>query len=100
MKTISLIEITPDEFISQTAEEVFKRIKEHLSKKEQSESYLTSKEAAKLLQLSLPTLGKYCKAGFIRSYRISKTIRFKKSEIDQMVNKGLRFNLKREGGLL
>ncbi len=100
MKKISLIELTPEELVDQTADKVFARIKEHLAQRETKETYLTRQEAANLLQLSLPTLDGYCKRGFLPSYRIGKTIRFKESEIKQIVNGGLRYNLKKKGGKL
>lgn len=48
------------------------------------EQYLTRKEAAKLLNISLPTLQKYTEAGYIDKHRLgeSNTARYKLSDIE------------------
>lgn len=53
------------------------------SKKESSGKniYLTRKQTADLLQISLPTLHQYTKNCFIASYRIGNKIRYKESDI-------------------
>lgn len=53
------------------------------SKKESSGKniYLTRKQTADLLQISLPTLHQYTKSCFIASYRIGNKIRYKESDI-------------------
>jgi excisionase family DNA binding protein len=97
MENIILQQITVDELVSKTAQKVTEQIRDLLPKQEKQESYLTFKEVAKLLQLSLPTLHEYCKSGLIPSYRLGRNIRFKRSEIDHIITKGLRF-IKKEGG--
>mgnify|MGYP003627224028 FL=1 len=43
--------------------------------------YLTRKEVAKLLGVSLPTLNDWSKKGVIPSYRIETRVRYKKEEV-------------------
>jgi excisionase family DNA binding protein len=45
--------------------------------------YITRKEAAAKLRVTLATVDKYAKAGIIQSYRIGGRIRFKSSEIEK-----------------
>lgn len=43
--------------------------------------YITRKQTAKLLGISLPTLGLWSKNGMIPSYRIASRVRYKKDEV-------------------
>jgi excisionase family DNA binding protein len=83
--------ISEEEFIDKTAAAVFERIKSYLPRSDNSPEFLTRKEAARLLHISLPTLSLYCKNGTIPSYRVGPNIRLKKLEIEQIVTDGLRF---------
>lgn len=47
---------------------------------------LNRNEVAKLLQISLPTLNAWSKAGRIPSYRIGSRIRYKKNEVLDSLN--------------
>jgi len=49
--------------------------------KEEEDTLITRKEAAKLLNVSTTTLSGYCKSGVLVSYRIGSLIRFKKSQV-------------------
>jgi excisionase family DNA binding protein len=95
MKTISFYEITPDELVAKTVERVTECIKDILQVQDRPEEYLTAKETAKLLKISSVTLNDYCKREFIPSYRVGGTVRFKRSEIDGILTKGLRFKYKK-----
>lgn len=44
--------------------------------------FLTRKETAKLLTVSLPTLSEWTKRGLITGYRISCRVRYKRSEVE------------------
>lgn len=49
-----------------------------------SEKVLTKKEAASYLKISLPTLSKYIKGGYIKVHSVAGTrMRFKLSELDK-----------------
>jgi len=49
----------------------------------QQVEYLTRQETAKILQISLPTLSEWTKAGIIKGYRINSRVRYKRSEIEK-----------------
>jgi len=55
------------------------------------EKYLTRKEAADALSITLPTLHAYSLAGTIKAYRLGRKVRYKKSELDSALKL---FNLK------
>jgi excisionase family DNA binding protein len=66
--------ITPQEITSQPA----------------SDKLLTKKEAAEYLKISLPTLSKYIRQGYIKAHTVAGTrMRFKSSDLDKAL-KGLR----------
>lgn len=63
-------------------EEVEGVMQERLPKaKEEEIKYLTRKETAQLLGISLPTLNDWTKKGLLKSYRISSRIRYIESEV-------------------
>jgi hypothetical protein len=55
--------------------------------------FLTRKQTAKRLQISLVTLSAWTKKGLLKGYRISGQIRYKSGEIEQSLN-----NIKTDGG--
>ena len=50
------------------------------------ESYITRKEAANNLCITLPTLTKWTLEGKLRGYRIGRRVLYKKNEVDQAVS--------------
>ena len=44
--------------------------------------FITSKDACKILGVTLPTIASWRKSGIIIAYRIGNKVRFKKSEIE------------------
>jgi excisionase family DNA binding protein len=60
------------------------------------ENFLTRKQAAKSLQISLPTLHQYTKDSLIPSFRIGYKVRYKESDIEKALterNYGRRVSL-------
>jgi excisionase family DNA binding protein len=51
------------------------------------EEYITRKEAAQILKVSLVTLHKYTTTGLVPAYRICRQIRLKESEVRQSMEK-------------
>ena len=51
--------------------------------KEPQDEYLTRKQAASLLGVSLPTLNEWSKSGTITGYRIATRVRYKRAEIER-----------------
>ena len=59
-----------------------KEIVQNFQPKKQPE-YLTRKEVAKILKVSLVTLSDWNKKGVLKPYRLGNLIRYKRAEIDQ-----------------
>ncbi len=63
--------------------------------KSEDQEYLTRKEVAKLLKISLTTLNDWSKQGIIQAYRIGNRVLYKKKEIEDSVSKVQSFKYKR-----
>lgn len=77
--------ITPQQLISNILKDVRTELKEivlNFQPKKQPE-YLTRKEVAKILKVSLVTLSDWNKKGVLKPYRLGNLIRYKREEIDQ-----------------
>lgn len=83
MGAIQFINKHPEEFLHEISQLIDQKIHEHFKKfkMEHQEQILTQKEAAKFLRISKGTLIKWCKIGKIKSYKIGKQLRYKKSEL-------------------
>jgi excisionase family DNA binding protein len=82
MEKIITDQISISDLVNRLALKV-KEINEQRPGSEPLEKYLTRKETAKLLQVSLVTLNEWSKKGIIQSYRIGGRIRYKYSEINE-----------------
>lgn len=91
MKELILNSLTPEEFkeLIQGAIRETLAIDSHGTKKTDKQNlsnldndpFLTRKQTADLLQISLPTLHQYTKGGLITSYRIGNKVRYKNSDV-------------------
>ncbi len=77
--------ITPQQLKESILSDVRTELKEivlNFQPKKQPE-YLTRKEVAKILKVSLVTLSDWNKKGVIKPYRLGNLIRYKRSEIEE-----------------
>lgn len=85
MQNIILSTKNIDDFISDVANEVVKRMELWQTNKPTTQSetkeYLTRKEAAAMLNISLPTLWALSKNGTIKSHRIGSRVLYKTDEL-------------------
>jgi excisionase family DNA binding protein len=78
--------VTLEEFFKIDEEIVEKKINEKIKiEKKETFSYLTRKEVAKMLRITLPTLHEWTKMGWLPSYRIGTRVLYKSNEIDAAV---------------
>jgi excisionase family DNA binding protein len=76
-----IIPLTEKEFDEHVTAAV-KRALENFSPSKEEIIYLTRKQVAKKLHISLPTLNEYTKTGKLKGYRINGRILYKKNEIN------------------
>lgn len=62
-------------------EELSKSIEDSVNKRNDTESYLTRKEVAQKLKISLPTLNQLTKSGILTSYRIGGRVLYNEHEV-------------------
>ena len=80
--------ISPEDFKKEIVEDVAthisKILEEIISNKQpkQNPEFITSKEAASILKITLPTLYEWRRKGIVKAYRIANKIRFKQSEVE------------------
>jgi len=67
-------------------EELAKVTKEPIEKNEEYK-YLTRKQTAKRLQISLVTLSKWTNEGIIKGYRVSRFVRYRSDEVKLALTK-------------
>ena len=82
MENLILKQISVSDFKEIISDTLRDEIRNTISAKPSQEQYLTRKETAKLLQISLVTLWSWSKEGIIQSYTIGSRVRYKKSDID------------------
>ena len=81
--------VVTKEDLTNTIASVLKEQLEALSVVDQNNQteYLTRKEVAKLLGISLPTLSDWSKRGVVPSYRIQSRVRYVKAEVLECLEK-------------
>ena len=50
-------------------------------------TFLTRKEVAKILKISLPTLNEWNKLGILKPYRIGRLVRYKSAELEEALTR-------------
>ena len=75
-----------------TSEDLYSKIREIISEElnkrltpEPPQLYITKKEAAAKLRLSLPTLGRLTSDGTLQGYRVGRRVLYKADEIENAV---------------
>lgn len=87
MQQITITQITPQE-LEVLIENVLRKIlnlKDQEPKSKAEPEFITRKEAAKILGITLPTLSDWTKRGIVKGYRIASRVRFKKDEIQNSI---------------
>src|SRR5688572_26930527 len=72
-----------DSRIAETVKKELQTFLAHLSIPSTQNEYLTRKEAASLLSISLPTLHEWTKEGKVVGYRIASRVRYKRTDLEQ-----------------
>ena len=90
MENLLLSSISIDSLKAELSDTIIKEISSCLADfqpKQPDTDFITRKEAAVILGVSLPTLAKWTLNGIIPAYRISSRIRYKKSEVEESLLK-------------
>ena len=58
---------------------------ERLKEKETNDVYLTRRQTAEILKVSLPTLHTWSQKGLLKSHKINSRVRYIKSEVEKFI---------------
>ncbi|MDP9954794.1 excisionase family DNA binding protein [Epilithonimonas hungarica] len=89
METVKIVHITMAELNAMMVKVVtdeMERAKKFLSKTTKQSDYLTKKEVATRLKISIGTLNNWIKDEKIPSHKIGRRVLFKESEIEESIN--------------
>jgi excisionase family DNA binding protein len=80
--------ISIEEFFQRIEKIIEEKIDEKIKvEKKETVRYLTRKEVAALLRITLPTLHEWTKFGWIPSYRIGTRVLYKEKEVEERIGK-------------
>ncbi len=85
MRKVYFNEFSLDEMCDALSSSVIQKILPLLPTSVPKAEYITRKEAASKLKISLVTLGNWTKRGVIKGYRVGSRVRYKSNEIDQAI---------------
>lgn len=89
MENVIMTTIRIEELKTVISDTVRLELSKHLSfgeRSSQQTELLTRKDAAKYLDISLPTLLEFTKTGKVKGYRIGTRVRYKRAELEQALN--------------
>ncbi len=75
--------ITPEQLTEKFLKGVDERIRELVNEPEKPREYLTRKEVAERLCITLPTVHSWINKGILNPYRIGNRVLFKSDELDK-----------------
>ena len=82
---ISIPESTIKNIVEQAVLKAFENHQPPTLTSSEPDPYLTKKEAAKFLSCSVSTIDNYRRAGTLKRYNFGSSVRFKRSELLQMI---------------
>jgi excisionase family DNA binding protein len=66
--------------------------------KESQSDYISRKEVAKMLQVTLPTLNDYTKLGWLQCYKIGNRVLYRRDEVEQSLRQ-VQYQRGKKGGI-
>ena len=87
--------ITVNELLSQVEQLIDAKFSIFPKKENDQPEYLSRKEVAKLLKITLPTLHDWTKLGFLKSYKMGSRVLYKLSEVKETLEKAQTYKHKK-----
>lgn len=90
MEAIQFLGTSPADLITELKNSLIPELREQLAKDfqpKQPTEYLTRKEVCELLSIDLSSLHRWRKEGTLTAYGIGNRVYFKRSEIDEVINR-------------
>lgn len=82
MKEINLINITFEELLKGIDGLLEDKLNKRLQVQDHSSDFITRKEVAGILKISLPTLNDWTKLGWLKAYKMGNRVLYKRSEVE------------------
>lgn len=92
MTQIQFVGISPEDLVRALESSLIPRLKSELSEEfqpKEPQEYLTPLEVCKLLRIKSSTLYRWRSKSLLTAYSIEGRILFKRSEIDELISKGV-----------
>ena len=89
MKQIFLVGFDSNEFLNEISQLIDNKFSQIVNKPltQNEPKFISRKEVAELLKITLPTLNVWTKSGILTSYRVGKRILYKSEEVEQSIIK-------------
>jgi excisionase family DNA binding protein len=98
MNDILVIGARLDDLLLRIEQIIDKRLNSLAPQKEDQSEYITRKEAAGVLKITLPTLHDWTKQGWLQSYKIGNRVLYKKEEVENSIRQ-VNFYKHKKGGM-
>jgi excisionase family DNA binding protein len=86
------------ELLSKIEEIIDKRLEALRPQKEEATAYISRKEVADILKITLPTLRDWTRLGWLKSYKIGTRVLYKRREVEEAIE-GLMSHKNKKGGV-
>ena len=87
MEAIYFTGITVNDLLLRIEQLIDTKISVSSTTTESQSGYLSRKEVAKLLKITLPTLHDWTKMGYVKSYKMGTRVLYKEAEVKQALEK-------------
>ena len=98
MEQILVVGTHINDLLERIEQIIDKRLSSLSPQKEKQSEYISRKEVAQLLKVTLPTLHEYTKLGWLQSYKIGNRVLYKREEVELSLNQVL-FQKHKKGGM-
>jgi excisionase family DNA binding protein len=98
MKDILIVGTRIEDLLLRIEQIIDKRLESLAPQQQDQSDYLTRKEAAGILKITLPTLHDWTKQGWLQSYKLGNRVLYKKQEVENSIQQ-VNFFKHKKGGL-
>jgi len=74
--------LTADDLCERICSAMMEKLKDQFPSKKEDPRYLTRKEAARFLKISVPTLHSYTKEGKVTAFRVGRRVLYRMSDLE------------------
>lgn len=98
MENQILYSVKITDLLAQIEQTIEKQLQRLAPQKEDASEYITRKEVAKILKVTLPTLHDWTKLGWVKGYKIGSRVLYKRHEVEAAIE-GVLNQKHKKGGM-